>query len=381
MPRDQEGTRIKGWIQNNVRFGPVSDIKVCNHNGRYNIGVQVQSSLQYQTVSWIRIVNGIDKFVRKAMPIQEEEKASRKPGAKARPRLKLSSTSGGDFTPFEQRQWIDIETQESKDPCCFQVSQIITRLLRQSQKVYREEDGGVHYDQVIDVCKKKQFDNAGYWSVEMKKDLANAPHWSIDKWISVLARGGGQKKRFQYCVNSNYPPKFLYLRAIQGHSEDNAIDPALPDNVLLPEGFTEYIYHVGNEKELRSIGNHGLIPGRISLKTGRHAVVFTVVNPMDNQDGLVETLCDLSKAGIAPYKNIWKHSQDTVFWCKLKLAQHRGLQFCKKGQTQLYYMTHCLQSSWKTRYAWKLGNSIIREKAKDHVLRSKQIRNVLVQPV
>ena len=31
MLRDQEGTRIKGWIRNNVRFGPVSDMKVCNH--------------------------------------------------------------------------------------------------------------------------------------------------------------------------------------------------------------------------------------------------------------------------------------------------------------------------------------------------------------
>ena len=73
--------------------------------------------------------------------------------------------------------------------------------------------------------------------------------------------------------------------------------------------------------------NHGLIPVGISHKTGRHAVFFTVVNPMDNQDGLGETLCDLSKARIAPYKNTWKHFQDTVFWCNLKLAQQRGLQF------------------------------------------------------
>ena len=33
--------------------------------------------------------------------------------------------------------------------------------------------------------------------------------------------------------------------------------------------------------------NHGLIPGGVSLKTSRHAVFFTVVNPMDNQDGLM----------------------------------------------------------------------------------------------
>ena len=62
------------------------------------------------------IVNGIDKFVREAMPIREEEKASGKPAAKARPILKPSSTSGWVFIPTGQRQWIDTETQESNDP-------------------------------------------------------------------------------------------------------------------------------------------------------------------------------------------------------------------------------------------------------------------------
>ena len=51
------------------------------------------------------------------------------------------------------------------------------------------------------------------------------------------------------------------------------------------------------------------------------------MNPMDNQDGPEETLCDLSQARIAPYRNTWKHFQDTIFWCNLKLAQQRGLQF------------------------------------------------------
>ena len=40
------------------------------------------------------------------------------------------------------------------------------------------------------------------------------------------------------------------------------------------------------EKELTSIVNHGLIPGRVSLRAGRQAVFFTFVNPMDNQDDL-----------------------------------------------------------------------------------------------
>ena len=48
------------------------------------------------------------------------------------------------------------------------------------KKVYREYDGAVHHDEVIDECKKKQSDNAGYWSDEMKKDFVNAPHCSIE---------------------------------------------------------------------------------------------------------------------------------------------------------------------------------------------------------
>ena len=123
------------------------------------IEVQVQSLFQDQTESWIRIVNGIDKLVREAMPKQEDGKASGKPSAKARPRLKPSSTSGWDITLMEQRQWIDIGTQESNDLFCFQVSKCITRLLRHSQQVYREADGAVHYDQVIGECKKWQSDN------------------------------------------------------------------------------------------------------------------------------------------------------------------------------------------------------------------------------
>ena len=52
--------------------------------------------------------------------------------------------------------------------------------------------------------------------------------------------------------------------------------------------------------------NHGLIPGGVSLRTGRQAVFFTIVNPMDDQGGLGETSCDLSRARIAPHKNTWK---------------------------------------------------------------------------
>ena len=82
-----------------------------------------------------------------------------------------------------------------------------------------------------------------------------------------------------------------------------------------------------DKNELRSMVNRGLISGGVSFRAGRQAVFFAVMNPIDNQDGLGETPCDLSQARSAPHKNTWKHFQDTVFWCNLKLAQQRGLQF------------------------------------------------------
>ena len=112
------------------------------------------------------------------MPIQEEEKAPGTPAAKAGPLFKTSSTSGWDPSFKGQGQWIGIDVQESKGPYCFEVSKFITRLLRQSQRVFRE-DGEVHYDQVIVECKKKPPDNTRYWSDEVNKHFVNAPHWSI----------------------------------------------------------------------------------------------------------------------------------------------------------------------------------------------------------
>ena len=109
------------------------------------------------------------------------------------------------------------------------------------------------------------------------------------------------EEKFQYCLKPNCPEKLLYLRAIQGHSGKAytghaRINPALQDNALLPKDFTKYICHVGNGKELRSIVRNGLVPGGFSTKTGRHAVFFTVVNPMDHEQGLRETFCDSSKS-------------------------------------------------------------------------------------
>ena len=81
-----------------------------------------------------------------------------------------------------------------------------------------------------------------------------------DNWKKIMAGGGGNKKRYQYCTDPS-GQEFLYLRALQGHSGRNLIDPTLQDNVLIPNSFFQYIYHVGCAINLHSIINSGLIPG------------------------------------------------------------------------------------------------------------------------
>ena len=163
LPRDEERTCVKWWIQSNAKFGPVSDIKVCKSIGRYGIEVEVSLLFEDHTISWIRIANGVEKYVREAMPVHEEERALGRPAAKAKPILKPSSTSEWNFIPVGQRRWIDSEVQHSKDPFCFQMSKFITNLLRH-KNVGREGDAGVEllknarksYQKIRNIGRKKQ---------------------------------------------------------------------------------------------------------------------------------------------------------------------------------------------------------------------------------
>ena len=145
------------------------------------------------------------------------------------------------------------------------MSKFITRLQRHSQKVHREDDGAVHYDDVIDECQKRQFDKVEYWSVE--------------KSISTLARGGGEKKKVSMLLDSELSSSIpvpssnsrTFRKCYQSciARQCTVTQKVLPSTCITSE----------NGKELRSIENHGLIPGGVGLRTGRQAVFFTFVNP------------------------------------------------------------------------------------------------------
>ena len=127
------------------------------------------------------------------------------------------------------------------------------------------------------------------------------------------------------------------------------------DNELLPKGFTEYIYHVGNASEVNSMIRNGLIPGGKSIKRGRQAVFFTTVSPVGGECGLGEPPLDLTKPRIAPHKNSWKRLQKYCILVQFEARsrERKDCHFTKHGHMQSFSITHNLQLAMIKRYEWK----------------------------
>ena len=118
----------------------------------------------------------------------------------------------------------------------------------------------------------------------------------------------------------------MYLRALQGHSGRNPSDPTLQDNVVIPDGFFKYIYHVGCAINLHSIINSELIPGSQNL-SNRQRVFFLPVDPLDKEHKDPDTI-DLEAPRLAQYMHkAWKKHQNTVYWVDINPVQKKGLEF------------------------------------------------------
>ena len=139
--------------------------------------------------------------------------------AKTRPRRRISASSSTKTFPIGERKWTDIEPG-TYSSIAYPVSKRLSTLLRHGDPP-REDDGAIEFWRFKDDL-RNEFENSRYWSDEM--------------WKSRMAKGGGNKKIFQYCTDPS-GQEILYLRALQGHSGRNPIDPSLQDNVLIPNNF------------------------------------------------------------------------------------------------------------------------------------------------
>ena len=258
LPRDEDSSEPKGWIQGNTKIGPVLEVATCCLQGKYGVEIRIKSVHKDNSHSWVRISHGLNKLVtnlyhkdqddneQETSDMQSEEYALKlnagdfasRSKAKAKPQRRVSASSYTRTLLIGERTETDVEPGKySLNDSS--VSKKLIHLLRHGS-LRRDKDGAIEFWRIKD---------------HLQDHFVFCHHWSDEKWKSAMA-GGGHKKRFQYCGDSS--GTILYLRALQGHSGRNLIDPSLQDNVIIPDVFFKYIYHVGCAINLHSIINSGL---------------------------------------------------------------------------------------------------------------------------
>ena len=260
LPRDDGSSQPRGWIQGNTKIGPVLEVTTSSLHGKYGVEIKIWSLSEDNTHSWVRISHGSNKFVMDSnnndteIPEdQPEEQALQldvkgfayRSKAKTKPQRRDPANYSSSIIPMNERNWLDIEPgNHSLSLSAYEVSKKVIHLLRHSEQVHREEDGAVRF-----------------WRVRenLQSQFPQSIHWSDDRWKACLAAGGGAKRRYQYCTGAS--GIIVYLRALQGHSRRNLIDPSLQDNVVLQSGFFHHIYRIGCAFNLHSISNNGIILG------------------------------------------------------------------------------------------------------------------------
>ena len=339
LPRDENSSEPKGWIRGNTKIGPVLEVTTSYLQGKYGVEIRIESINKDNCHSWVRISHGLNKLVtdlsNKEHDDNEQETsemqfedcalksnvlafASRSKAQQQRQRS-ISASSSTKTVPIGERTWTDIEPQDYS-PIDYPVSKQLITLLRHGN-LPREDDGAIEFWRLKD---------------HLRNHFVQSQHCFDEKWKNTVAKGGGNKKRFQYCTDPSRQ-EILYLRALQGHSGRNLIDPSLQDNVSIP---------IGCAIKLHSIIKSGLIPGGQNLSK-RQTAFFLPVDPMDKEHKDPETV-DLKAPRLAGYlQTALKKHQNTVYWVDIRLAQKKRFKFYQTRSTHSQPIVSRRLSRWK----------------------------------
>ena len=202
LPRDDRASQPKGWIQGNMRLGPVLEVTTSYMYGKHGIEIRIWSVSQDNSHSWVRISYGTVKYVIDSIedenseipadPQEEQIPQTSTSVVAARSKAKAKSQPrefAGTITtiPIHQRRWIDIEPSK-QDLVSYDLSKKVINLLRHNQTLQREQDGAIEF------C-KIQF--------HLRYHHSQIQHWSDERWKACLAAGGGSKRRYQYCSDNS----------------------------------------------------------------------------------------------------------------------------------------------------------------------------------
>ena len=157
LPQDDQASQPKGWVQGNVRIGPVLEVTTSFQHFKYGIEIRIKSVNQDDSHSWVRISYGTVKYVidsiednteNPADPQEEESLQTSSSVVAARSKAKVKPQprefAGTTTIPLRERRWIDIEPSK-QDLDSYDLSKKVINLLRHNQTLHREEDGAIQF--------------------------------------------------------------------------------------------------------------------------------------------------------------------------------------------------------------------------------------------
>ena len=62
LPREEEASQPKGWIQGNTKTGPVLEVATSYLHGEHGVEIRIMSLSRDNTHSWVRISHGLKKL-------------------------------------------------------------------------------------------------------------------------------------------------------------------------------------------------------------------------------------------------------------------------------------------------------------------------------
>ena len=172
LPRDDPASQPKGWIQGNMRIGPVLEVTTSFQHFKYGIETGIWSVNRDNSHSWVRISYGTVKQVidsiqdNTEIPADPQEEqilqtstsvvaARSKAKAKPQPRELVGTTA---TIPTHERRWIDIEPSK-QNLASYDLSKKVINLLRHNQTLQREEDGAIEFYKIKNSSSKSSFTN------------------------------------------------------------------------------------------------------------------------------------------------------------------------------------------------------------------------------
>ena len=109
LPRDDAASQPKGWIQGNMRIGPVLEVTTSFQHFKYGIEIRIESVNQDNSHSWVRISYGTVKYVIDS--IQDNTEIPADPQEEQVPQTSIkcgcSQVKGKSKTSTESTCWDD----------------------------------------------------------------------------------------------------------------------------------------------------------------------------------------------------------------------------------------------------------------------------------